>query len=40
MAKEVQVSGARLQYIEQGSGEPIVFVHGAPLDLRSWEPVR
>jgi len=40
MAKEIQVNGVRLQYLEQGSGEPIVFVHGAPSDLRIWEPVR
>jgi pimeloyl-ACP methyl ester carboxylesterase len=39
-AKEVEVNGVRLQYIEHGSGEPIVFVHGAPHDLRAWEPVR
>ena len=39
-AKEIEVSGVRLQYIEQGSGEPIVFVHGAVQDLRAWEPVR
>ena len=39
-AREVEVNGVRLQYIEQGSGEPIVFVHGAPSDLRAWEPVR
>src|SRR5882724_227230 len=39
-AKEVEVNGVRLQYIDQGSGEPIVFVHGAPHDLRAWEPVR
>jgi pimeloyl-ACP methyl ester carboxylesterase len=39
-AKEVEVNGFGLQYIEQGSGEPIVFVHGAPHDLRAWEPVR
>ena len=39
-AKEVEVNGARLRYIEQGSGEPIVFVHGARHDLRAWEPVR
>ena len=38
--KDVEVNGVRLQYIEQGSGEPIVFVHGAPHDLRAWEPVR
>ena len=39
-AKEVEVNGVRLEYIEQGAGEPIVFVHGAPHDLRAWEPVR
>jgi len=39
-AREVEVNGVRLQYIEHGSGEPIVFVHGAPHDLRAWEPVR
>jgi hypothetical protein len=27
-AREVEVNGVRLQYIEQGSGEPIVFVLG------------
>lgn len=26
--KEIEVNRARLQYVEQGSGEPIVFVHG------------
>ena len=39
-AKEVEINGVRLQYVEQGSGEPMVFVHGAPSDLRAWEPIR
>src|SRR5437667_10486634 len=39
-AKEVEINGVRLQYVEQGSGEAMVFVHGAPSDLSSWEPVR
>ena len=39
-AKEVEINGFRAQYVEQGSGEPMVFVHGVPSDLRSWEPVR
>jgi pimeloyl-ACP methyl ester carboxylesterase len=39
-AKEVEVNGVRLEYVEQGSGEPIVFVHGCCSDLRAWEPVR
>lgn len=39
-ADEVEVNGARLEYVEQGSGEPVVLVHGAVSDLRVWEPVR
>ena len=38
--KAVEVNGVRLFYMEEGSGEPAVFVHGAPSDLRTWEPVR
>jgi pimeloyl-ACP methyl ester carboxylesterase len=37
--KEVEVNGVHLRYVEQGSGEPIVFVHGGLGDQRSWEPV-
>jgi pimeloyl-ACP methyl ester carboxylesterase len=33
-AKEVEIDGVRLEYVEQGSGEPIVFVHGGLHDLR------
>jgi pimeloyl-ACP methyl ester carboxylesterase len=40
LAKEIEVNGVRLSYVEQGSGEPIVFVHGVFSDLRVWEPVR
>ena len=39
-AKEVEIDGVRLQYVEQGSREAMVFVHGAPSDLSHWEPVR
>src|SRR6266536_6614742 len=39
-ANEVAVDGVRLSYVEQGSGEPIVFIHGAFSDLRVWEPIR
>jgi pimeloyl-ACP methyl ester carboxylesterase len=39
-AKEMEVNGVRLSYVEQGSGEPVVFVHGAFSDLRVWEPMR
>jgi pimeloyl-ACP methyl ester carboxylesterase len=40
LAKEAEVNGVRLQYLEDGSGEPVVFVHGALSDHRAWEPVR
>lgn len=40
LAKEVEINGVRLPYVEQGSGESVVFVHGVPADLRAWEPVR
>jgi pimeloyl-ACP methyl ester carboxylesterase len=40
LTKGVEVNGVRLPYVEQGSGEPIVFVHGAFSDLRVWEPIR
>lgn len=32
----VEVSGARLAYVEQGRGEAVVFVHGSLEDYRSW----
>ena len=40
VTKEVEINGFRAKYVEQGSGEPMVFVHGAPGDLRAWEPIR
>lgn len=32
----VNVDGASLDYIEQGSGQPLIFVHGSINDRRSW----
>ncbi len=39
-AKEVEVNSVRLQYLDQGSGEPVIFVHGVISDHRAWEPIR
>ena len=33
---KVNVGGAALDYIDQGSGVPVVFVHGSIGDLRTW----
>ena len=38
--KEINVNGMTMTYVEEGSGQPIVFVHGAVSDLRAWEPIR
>ena len=40
LMKEIEVNGVRLSYVEQGAGQPIVFVGGGLSDLRTWEPVR
>ena len=32
-----QVNGTDLNYIEQGHGQPVVFVHGGMGDYRTWE---
>ncbi|MCW5658455.1 MAG: alpha/beta hydrolase [Burkholderiaceae bacterium] len=34
----VQVNDARLAYRDMGSGQPILFVHGAISDHRCWKP--
>jgi pimeloyl-ACP methyl ester carboxylesterase len=34
--KQLEVNGTRLHYVEQGQGEPVVFVHGGVTDFRSW----
>ena len=36
----ISANGTELSYVSQGSGEPVVFVHGAVVDLRYWEPQR
>jgi pimeloyl-ACP methyl ester carboxylesterase len=37
---EAEVNGVRLPYVEQGSGEPMVFVRGLITDLRAWLPIK
>jgi pimeloyl-ACP methyl ester carboxylesterase len=40
MMHPVRVNDVDLSYIEQGTGPPVVFVHGAFSDIRYWEPQR
>src|SRR4030095_15100442 len=40
MMPQLRMSGIDLSYIEQGTGPPVVFVHGAWMDLRYWERQR
>jgi len=37
---QLRVNGVNITYLEQGTGTPAVFVHGAFSDLRFWEPQR
>jgi len=39
-AKQLSVNGTTIRYWEEGSGAPVVFVHGAISDHRYWEPQR
>src|SRR5215831_16074858 len=34
--KRISVNGYELAYVEQGQGEPVVFVHGGLQDYRMW----
>jgi non-heme chloroperoxidase len=34
----VHVNGVDLEYLDQGTGVPVVFSHGGSSDLRYWEP--
>jgi hypothetical protein len=36
----ISANGTELPYVSQGSGVPVVFVHGAVANLRFWEPQR
>jgi pimeloyl-ACP methyl ester carboxylesterase len=36
--EKAAVDGTTLAYREEGEGEPVVFVHGALSDLRTWDP--
>jgi pimeloyl-ACP methyl ester carboxylesterase len=38
--RQLRVNGADLSYLDQGTGAPVVFVHGSFADLRFWEPQR
>lgn len=39
-SRMIEANGIQLAYREEGTGEPVVFVHGAVSDLRAWEPIR
>jgi pimeloyl-ACP methyl ester carboxylesterase len=38
--QHARVNGVDLPYLDEGHGVPVVFVHGAPGDHRSWEGQR
>ena len=38
--RQAEINGVRLNYIDQGQGTAVVFVHGSLADLRAWEAQR
>jgi hypothetical protein len=38
--RHVRVNGVDLEYVEEGTGIPVVFSQGGSSDLRYWEPQR
>lgn len=38
--KEMTIEVVKLEYVDEGQGEPVVFVHGAVSDHRVWEEQR
>jgi len=38
--RHVHVNGVDLEYVDEGSGVPVVFSHGGSSDIRYWEPQR
>jgi non-heme chloroperoxidase len=37
---QIRVNGVDLEYVDEGTGVPVVFSHGGSSDLRYWEPQR
>jgi pimeloyl-ACP methyl ester carboxylesterase len=35
---KVLINAVELHYVEQGKGEPVIFLHGGSGDYRAWEP--
>lgn len=38
-SRYIDVSGSRMHYVEQGSGEPILFIHGNPTSSYLWRNI-
>ncbi len=34
--KSVDVNGVTLSFVEKGSGQPVILIHGVPTDYRAW----
>jgi pimeloyl-ACP methyl ester carboxylesterase len=40
LVRRLAVNGAELEVVDEGSGDPVVFVHGGGSDASYWEPQR
>ncbi len=35
--KNIEIDGRQLHYVEQGDGQPVIFIHGGLDDYRTWQ---
>ncbi len=35
-SKSIDVNGVTLSFVEKGTGQPVIFIHGIPTDYRAW----
>jgi pimeloyl-ACP methyl ester carboxylesterase len=38
--RSISLNGIEVRYVEVGAGEPVVLIHGAISDHRTWQPHR
>ena len=37
--KTIEILGSKMSYIDEGEGDPIVFIHGVPTSKRVWRGI-
>lgn len=38
-SKYLEINGNRMHYVEEGAGDPILFLHGVPMSSYAWRNI-